>query len=439
MRSHDNDPSEGDRLTVRNLAGNQLTSYSARRIDQLKARVEWIEDYVKQRSAKGMEERQPKLIADRDVANDDLSYLSGGKTSFSDAHEIFSLPPMDERLALLEYYFDNFNQVIPLFDKTSFLIMARAQHGKEHQDDPARWAAVNVGLALAHRLRAIGSQFAEDEDQKACRFLHNALRVVPEIELSEPSLLGVQALLGAAIILQGTPVSRPASTLIAATIRMCHNLGLHRQRDASDEEFGNAEQEKRTFWIAYQLDKDYSLRLNQPPMQRDGEIDVQMPTKTPKDGGGDLYAIGGMDKINIFGLWTELSVILGKTYSMLYSVQAEKQPQSLRSQAVMTLDEMLDNWTGSIPESFRPENMLNNLHPTAVMHMVILYLSYFNCLAKVHFDVLKEDTATLERGFDRDLSRPGFSFSSREKCLQAARAGIRLLAFVPEGDHACTW
>ena len=401
--------------------------------------MDLIEDHIKQLPLTAIEKPPLMLMTDHYVASDDLSCLSGGKTPFSEAHEIFPLPPLEERLASLEYYFDNFNQVIPLFDKPSFFVMVRAQYGKEHQDQPARWAAVNIGLALAHRLRAVGSHFVEEENQMACRFLHNALRVVPEIELSEPSLLGVQALLGAAIILQGTHNPRPASALVAATIRMCHNLGLHRRRDLFNADITEAEQEKRTFWIAYQLDKDYSLRLNQPPMQRDDEFDIEMPLRAPRDGGGDIYAHGGRDKMNFFRLWVDLSVILGKAYSMLYSVQAQKQSEPQRDRAVQELDEMLDDWTTSIPESFRPENMTSTLPPNAVMHMVILYLSYFNCLVKVHFDVFDDKKAIPTGVSGKGLSGTETSLSPRGKCLQAARAALRLLGLVPQGDHACTW
>lgn len=297
---------------------------------------------------------------------------------------------------------------------------------------------MNVALSIAHRFRGIESISAEKENQRAMDYLRNAFGVVSDLTLGDPDLLGVQALLGISIILQGTDRPRQASALVASTIRLCHNLGLHRQENNSGLSI-EIEQRSRTFWIAYQLGKDHSIRLSQPPLQSDDEIDLSLPREITEDGMGQVLTNDGASVMNFFRLWVELSVILGQTYSMFPTAQAPKQAEFTRHQAVEVLDQRLEKWTRSIPSPFRPENTTKALPKGAILHMVILYLSYFNCLSRVHLAAIDQSVWTTGWLSPNDFSWAKLSKSSREKVLQAARASIHLLGLTPQGDNACTW
>lgn len=412
----------------------ELIKPSTKRIDELEARVDLMQTYLE------------KLLVPSAVTPQKLpvtvlgqKHDTGAMSFLRPFDEGTPLPPVTETLPLIEYYFENFNRVVPLFDESSFLLKIKETSGKQHEDDPAWWAAVNVALSIAHRFRGIESISAGKENQRALDYLRNALGVVSELTLGDPDLLGVQALLGISIILQGTDRPRQASALVASTIRLCHNLGLHKQENNSGLSSIEIEQRSRTFWIAYQLDKDYSIRLSQSPIQSDDEIELPLPGERTDDGMGQILTNDGASVMNFFRLWVELSVILSQTYSMLHTAQALKQGDFKRFQAVEVLDQRLEKWTQSIPSPFRPENMTKALPKGAILHMVILYLSYFNCLSRVHLAAIDQSVWTTGWLSPNDFSWAKLSKSSREKVLQAARASIYLLGLTPQGDNACTW
>ena len=342
------------------------------------------------------------------------------------------LPPIEEGLDLLHVFFDQFNRVIPLFDQPSFMCLTQLYYTDKQQCAPVWWAAVNVALAIAYRLHAVERR-DPGEEKKAWCHLRNALRSVNAVILSDPELLSVQVLLGMVILLQGTPNPHPASTLVAAAVRLSQSLGLHRQ---SSPPSVDAEQRRHTFWIAYQLDKDCSMHLRKPSAQSDDDMDVSLPSEDPNDGIGVVLALDG-SSFCFFRHYIELSIILGRIYASFHSVQAlQKSPKELCGDAE-ALDRSLSDWTRRIPASFRPENMTKSLPNSALLHMVILYLSYFNCLSQLH-SVTAHPIQVGSSGL-KDLAYPQSSTLSCGNYVIAARAALHLVELVPMGNYACTW
>jgi len=58
------------------------------------------------------------------------------------------------------------------------------------------------------------------EDVRACGYLQNALALVGELLMLKNELMAVQALLGMAILLQGTLNSEPSSILISIAVKL---------------------------------------------------------------------------------------------------------------------------------------------------------------------------------------------------------------------------
>ena len=350
------------------------------------------------------------------------------------------LPPRHEAISLVQEYFDKLNCVLPLFHQHSFMSMIERCYARDRGDYPEFWAALNVALAFSHRFRAMSSTIGSDEDVKAWGYLQNALHVVPELTLRNPDLLGVQAVLGMALILQGTPNPQPASTLVATAIRMSQHLGLHQKVRELDCSTIEKEQRIRVFWIAYCLDKDFSLRLSQPPLLYDDDLSINLPCEEPEDGFGYIQSLDGSSTINFFRLRVVLAIIEGKIYSRLYSSGALTQSSQQRSQAVQELDLMLENWKHSIPFAFRSDSLAHSVGKYDILHMVLLHLFYFNCLTMVHGVSLQNTKWTtgvlncLSQGSNAE------SFSSSHKlCISAARASMRLIHLIPRGNYACMW
>ena len=401
------------------------------------------------------------------------------------------LPPLKELLHLLQEYFDYFNYVIPLYPQDKFMRQVQEHHPKGIHNDPALWAAVCVTLALAFRLRALRAVTTSEDDLIAWDYLRNALEVVPELTLSQnSSLCGITAILGMAIFLQGTPHVQPASVLVATAIRMCSGLGLHRRDTNSQLSAVEIEQRSRIVWIAYLLDRDFCLRLNQPPMPNDDDLDVDPPNEHPSDKLGFVHNLAGTSRINFFYLRVRLAIIQSNIYRELHSAKASKQSVEDRAIGVQALLLMLEEWNGSIPPDFEPENLTRCLPKSAIIHMgrsvrcyvtcgriwyppprctpclfsirselhflrihhpvqsvetatnctttlVILHLSYFNCLTTIHGVSYHNSRWTTELILGIEPSP--HMVASEEECLEAARTAIGLIKLLPRGDYAWIW
>lgn len=350
------------------------------------------------------------------------------------------LPSMEEALSLLQEYFDTFNSLFPLFDQREFMERIEYGYNVDPLSDVGWWAAQNIALAIGSRMRGMRTLQATDLNRKACGYMQNAMNVTQDLTLRKPDLLGVQALLGIAIVLQETPNSRPASIVVAAAIKLSQNLKLNRQAGLAGLSEQQMEQCKRVFWIGYLLDKDFSLHLNHPPVQTDLECDVDLPSEIPGDGLGMIAFTNAQGAMNLFLLRVQLAVIQSETYTTLYSVQASKLAPSARSLAIENLDDRLEAWKSSIGLDFGPEALSSSVAPGAIVHLVILYMSYFNCLTMIHSVSFRGDywTASTSNTVERTIAGDPVS-SRRTLCLPAARLAVRLVSLIPRGDYACIW
>ncbi|WEW60575.1 hypothetical protein PRK78_006062 [Emydomyces testavorans] len=190
---------------------------------------------------------------------DDNKWIYWKPEIFSDifARRVFKpLPPRDEALSLFRDYFENFNCVFPLFHEPTFMHLVERQYSRDPYEGSGWWASINVALAIAHRLRVMSNLVPQEEDKKAWLYLKNAMGVLTELTMRNADLLSVQALLGMALFLQGTPNPQPSFFLVAAAIRLSHSIGLHKRGSGFGLNPVELEQRKRVFWIAYMLDKE---------------------------------------------------------------------------------------------------------------------------------------------------------------------------------------
>jgi Fungal specific transcription factor domain len=382
-----------------------------------------------------------KVVVDH-LDNHWMSDNETAQASFgsSQQHKDQRLPPRHEAISLVQDYFDRFNHVFPLFHQHSFMRMIDRHYMRDREHYPEFWAALNVALALSYRFRAMSSTIASDEDTKAWAYLQNALQVVPDLVLRNPDLLGIQAVLGIAVILQGTPNPKPASTLVATAIRMSQHLGLQRKINESDRSTIEKEQYIRVFWIAYILDKDFSLQLSQPPLLHDDNLSINLPSEQPEDGLGYIQSLDGSSAINFFRLRAILAIIEERIYTSLHSSGTLTRSPQQRSQDVQELELMLENWKHSIPIAFRSDSLAHSVAKSEILHMVVLHLCYFNCLTMAHRVSLQntEWTAGVLNYSLQGSNAHSFN-PSYKLCVPAARASMRLIHLIPRGNYACMW
>ncbi|KAI9729622.1 MAG: hypothetical protein M1818_008469 [Claussenomyces sp. TS43310] len=381
------------------------------------------------------------------VSEDDNKWVYWRPEVFSDIFErkVFQpLPPKHECLSLLTDYFENFNCMFPLFHQPTFMHLVERQYSRTPYEGSGWWASLNVALAIAHRLRVMSNLVPQVEDNKAWAYLKNALAVQTELTMRNTDLLSIQALLGMALFMQGTPNPQPSFFLVAAAIRLSHSIGLHKRGSNFNLNPVEIEQRKRVFWIAYMLDKDICLRSGRPPSQDDDDMNVDLPSADPADNIGNIPLADGKGKVNLFRLMCEFATIESKVYKQLYSTKASKQSDGELLNTIGDLDNQLEEWKDNIPVDFRPEHEIKASHTPLILHVVVLHFAYYNCLATIHRMSVHHGywTSRLSNYAIQGLNARPLNpriFSSAALCVSAARASIHLIKYIPQGDFACVW
>lgn len=354
------------------------------------------------------------------------------------------LPPEQEAMSLLKDYFDNFNCMFPLFHQPTFMHLAERQYSNDPYEGSGWWASLNVAFALAHRLRVMSNLVPQEEDDKAWAYMKNAMGVYSELSMRNTDLLSVQALLGMALFMQGTPNPQPSSLLIATAIRLSHSIGLHKRGTGFNLNPIEIEQRKRVFWIAYMLDKDLCLRSGRPFAQDDDDMNVELPDADPEDNIGNIPLADGKGKMNLFRVMCELAIIESRVYKKLYSTRATKQSDGELLQTIGDLDQELEDWKDRIPIDFRPENEIKASHTPLILHVVMLHFTYYNCLTTIHRMSIHHGywTSRLSNYAIQGLNAKPLNprvFNSAALCTSAARASISLLKYIPQGDFNVVW
>ncbi|KAI2623426.1 N-terminal binuclear Zn cluster-containing protein [Xylaria nigripes] len=354
------------------------------------------------------------------------------------------LPPKIEALSLLKDFFENFNCMFPLFHQPTFMHLVERQYSSNPYDGSGWWASLNCALAIAYRLRVMSNLVPQEEDDKAWAHIKNAMGVMGELTMRNTDLLSVQALLGIALFMQGTPNPQPSFLLVAAAIRSSHSIGLHKRGTGFNLNPIEIEQRKRVFWIAYMLDKDICLRSGRPPAQDDDDMNVDLPDADPADHIGNIPLANGKGKMNLFRVMCELAVIESSIYKRLYSTKASRLSDGELLQTIGELDKELENWKDSIDIDYRPEHEIRASHTPLVLHIAMLHFSYYNALTtlhrmSIHHGFWNSRLANYAiQGLNARPLNPRV-FSSASLCASAARATISLLKYIPQGDFSCAW
>lgn len=335
------------------------------------------------------------------------------------------LPSKAIALELVQETFNNYNRFLPLFDEEDFLREFHLKYSTSDPEDASWWACLNVVLSIAHRLRGLRTSNPAHENNLAGVYIKNALSVVSELNLA--SISAVQALVGMACILQGTPNPEPASMLVAAALRLAQALNLHREASDPSLTEKQAEIRRRVFWKVYILDKDVSLRTCRPFSQDDDDMDVRLPSHTNLDS----------CNVELFNHRVGLAVIQGQVYKQLYSIRAGRQTEAQRAIAAQELSSVLSYWKSSAqlepPEDF----LISSGSQVAgeMIHKVVLRLTYIHCLTMIDRHLSPAARSPL----DQEVSRSGISLPPGSLCLAESRKAIRLIEAIPHGDCSCIW
>ena len=344
-----------------------------------------------------------------------------------------TLPPKNTLLRLVRKSFQGFFSAFPLFDEARF--MSVFDSVDMSIDDPGQWACLNVVLALTSQFQHETAQDIE-ELYDSGEWFENAFALSGPLMTMHVTLWSIQALLGMALIVQGSPTQGPTSLLISAAMKLAHVMGLHRRCDNPSIGPAEIEERKRVFWIAYSLDKDLSLQMGQPSAQDDDDIDVELPSDEYSTSISPDHATAS----SLLNCRARLAMIQGRIYKRLYSVKASRQTSAERLLAATELEDMLHSWRALVPSELMKEyqeQLVQTPTSQAAEHPIILQLVYFNSLAMV-YNALPE----LARCHELPATDKPMEFRLLTAPLayaDEARKAIKLLQITPRKRYACVW
>lgn len=346
------------------------------------------------------------------------------------------LPPKDRALNLILKSFEGFQCAFPLFDQDIF--MSSFESLGTSFNDLGWWACLNVVLALTHHFQH-GTQSMEqerEEDAEALGYFQNALAVSNQLMTMHHTLSSVQALLGMALIILGTPNQAPVTLLTSSAIKIAHRIGLHRGNQEPGISAAEIRVRNRVFWIAYALDKDISLQTGQPPTQDDEDMDVELPSGNKSN----LINSGESKAVDYFNFRAKLAIIQGQIYKRLLSVKASKQSANERVITARDLEAKLQTWRASVPielmrDYYEPAHTVQRLTTTSLP--ISLQLSYFKSLSVVYKSLpmlpLYQKIPAAESPIKLQI------MSSQVASAIEARKVLKLLQFTPRRKYACVW
>lgn len=249
------------------------------------------------------------------------------------------------------------------------------------------------------------------------------MNAVTELFMRNTDFLAVQGILGLALFFQGTPSSQALFMFAAAAMRLSHSIGLHRN-NILRLTASQIEERRRTYWIAFILDADISLRVGRPPIQDLEDHDTPLPAEVSLDQKG-VVCLEGIE-INLFRLLAQFSLIQRRLYRSLYTVAVHRQPRANVIEAVKSCERELQEWRDSIPLTLQPQRTFDCAPDYFLQHLLRLHLTYHFCYANLHqVCMLRDQTEVPARqgaGEEIDLTIA--------QSLESARSAVELLKHI---------
>ncbi|KAJ4138558.1 hypothetical protein NW768_002401 [Fusarium equiseti] len=279
---------------------------------------------------------------------------------------------------------------MPLFNPDSLLRLVGETYAiQPRQRDPVAWAAINVVLALA-RQRMPDDSDADSQYGTMSDYINKAQSVVWAVTLNETRLLNIQTLIGMAMLLQAGSDLTPALVIMSATMRLIHKMGLHNRVSTEHLDTDEQRQHARVFWLAYIVDKDLSLRAQQPSVQVDDDIDLDLPVQLlgiDNSGSqlGIVTTIEGNSKMNYLLARIQLASIQGDVYDHLYSTRASKRTPEERRISREKIIKSLDLWKATVPVEFNGANVMETTsnNPSTAAFLCILHTRSLLCMTLI--------------------------------------------------------
>ncbi|XP_014554722.1 hypothetical protein COCVIDRAFT_39465 [Bipolaris victoriae FI3] len=366
------------------------------------------------------------------LAEDSQLLMSAGDKPFREIGQM-QMPSADRSHALLDLYFDVCIATYRLLHRqtveawlTCVLNNIQCNITLSNGIGHAKTAVVLSVLAIAafHEEKAKSDIASSPENElneepQSELFFAEAARLIasetgiPQLESAQCRLIQVLYLLMSCRFNQAWYAFGHALQIIPA-------LGLHRRDDrkrpgsTTKRDYIEQQCRKRTFWVAYILDKYLGVIFGRPRHYHDDDIDQDLPDAiNDEDMTSDGPRNSSSDDCHLESLiWhARLAQIAERISREVYSIKPI--PNNLRLAASHRLGAALREWKSSLPPFLGSVNP-SSLIPTFRRQSIALKLSYCHAVMLAHRPFLLKNTLR-DNGSMQDLAK-----DSLHECIVAA-------------------
>ncbi|KAI1786446.1 fungal-specific transcription factor domain-containing protein [Ganoderma leucocontextum] len=334
-------------------------------------------------------------------------------------------PPPDLLATLIDLYFENMNDYMPLLHRPTF-----AQGVKEglHLHDEGFGSTVLLVCANGARFTDDPRVLLDDNPipQSAGWRWFQQVQMVRKSLLAPPRLYDLQIYALTAGFLHGTSAPQACWTIIGVGIRMAQDVGAHRKKVYSSSPTIEEELWRRAFWVLVAMDRATSFGLGRPCAIQDEDFDIDLPTECDDEYWTNAdpelafkQPAGRPSKVAFFNCSLRLHQILAFAMRTIYSINKSKAllgfvGQQWEQHIVAELDSALNKWIDSVPDHLRWDPTRENL--LFLNQSANLHANYYQLQIAVH------------RPFIPSPRKPSpLSFPSLAICTNAARSCIHVL------------
>ncbi|SPO07336.1 related to C6 transcription factor [Cephalotrichum gorgonifer] len=379
--------------------------------------------------------------------------MTVGDRVFKVGAESLTIPDRDTALELMRFYFDECVVTYRIFHRQTVVawletLISNSQNGMPLTNElgHAKTAIVLGILAVVtfrqEKIRTATSQ-AFDEAAALAQSdpFFSAAMDLTDTETGLPKLESAQARLVQVLYLLQTSRMNQGWYVFGATSQITSALGLHRRAcrkintgKSSGQDYIKTQCQRRTFWVAYTIDKYLSVVFGRPKHYRDEDIDQEFPDcvndedMTPQGPSGmepkeDCY-------VDAVIFHARLAQIIGATSRDVYAIK--NIPKEERVAAAHRAIRDLRQWRKSLPPylgTVRPSTLV----PSFRRQATALRLAYSHAIIHAHRPFLLSNMSN-SSGYT--------AIDSVGECISAAKVVLETVdGMAGEGTlfHAFWW
>ncbi|KAL5416837.1 hypothetical protein PMIN03_001907 [Paraphaeosphaeria minitans] len=346
-----------------------------------------------------------------------------------------SLPEPELGASLLAEFLVDFNTVYALYRPNEIADHIRICYEGRSDGTALAWASAYVVLGIAHRARAQSNIATPMDNELADYYLHKILPTVSGLLIAAPTLGLVQCLIGLAMLIRTSSHSQPSGVFISTALRIAQFLAY--EQDDGNTTSGlevDVEQQRRVFWCAFMLDTGESVFSNGPSTRRKEDIRAPFPNENPQDSLGSVTAAEGDWKVNLFALRIRLALLQSDAIDKVLSISARGGDREAAAQDVLS---RLQAWRDNEVFRQRPEQLMQLLYRSDLMHVLAVEASYFATVFRINA-FLSLGKNPLVNPFSADVLAI-LAGTKKHGAYKDAERLLTHLTLIPHGDIGVCW